>query len=200
MELIRALANAGDSFVLSRVKTETGTSLHLDQWLKNQTSLRLRGILHRATRTGDYFVFLDPPVPLPEGVYRTLQAWVWSRHTPVYLTARGCGPRDAGKASRLFWHDDLRLCLAPLDDDSANQLLDRAVNRYGLGEFADNDFREFVLVKSGLIPGTIIRLCELASSPDYRYEGHLKLGTLAVDFLLLSKNPARTTGGKASRH
>ena len=187
IDLVRVLASVDNSIVLSRVKAEASSRLRLEHWLKHQSSLRLRGIIHRATRAGEYFVFLDPPVPLPESVYRTLQIWVWSRHTPVFLTASGYGPQHIGRASRLFWHDGLRLPLGPLELDSANQLLNREIVRHNLAPLADADFREFVLSKSELLPGPIIRLCELAVSPVYRFEGRLKLSTLAVDFLLHSR-------------
>jgi AAA ATPase-like protein len=200
LDFIRALANAGDSCVLSRVETETGSHLRLQPWLKNQTSLRLRGILHRATRAGEYIVVLDPPTPLPEGVYRTLQMWVWSRRTPVFLTADGYDSQHIGRASRLFWHDDLRIFLGPLDFDSAKQLLDREIVRHDLASFADDNFREFVLAESSLLPGYIIRLCELAASPAYRFDGHLKLSTLLVDFLFHSRPLVSSTGGKSRQH
>jgi len=183
-ELLRALAHARDPLVSDRIRTETRSPLGLDAWLGQQTSLRMRGLLHRATRAGEYLVFFDPSHSLSDGIYRTLQLWCWSRKTPVYLSARGSDAQGAGKCSRLFWHDGLRLPLGPLSRAAAETLLALCMERFELGEVAGDEFREFALVKSGLLPGVVVRICALAALPQYRSHGRLKLHTLAADWLL----------------
>jgi len=188
--LVLALGAAGDPDVLTRVEREAGSRAHPDRWIKAQTSLRLRGILRCAARSREYSIFLDAKGPLPAGVYRVLQEWVWSRRTPVVLLARSSTQTELGKASRLYWHDGLRLALGPLDPVSANGLLEHAIARFQLARFADGDFRSFVLEQSARLPGGIVRLCELASDVAYHCDGRLKLHTLAVDFLLQQRRPA----------
>lgn len=194
--LAQALGAVGDPEVLMRVENEAGSRQQLDLWAKAQTSLRLRGILRRAARSREYWIFLDAAAPLPDGTYRLLQEWVWSRRTPVMLLARGSTPRELGKASQLYWHSGLRLTLGPLDVVSAETLLEHTITRLRLAELADAEFRSFVLEHSGRFPGSIVRLCELASDAAYHYEGHVKLHTLAVDFVLQQRRHAE----RASRH
>ena len=182
--LVLALGAADDPEVRILVESEAGSRAHLRRWIKAQTSLRLRGILRRAARSREYSIFLDAKAPLPDGVYRLLQEWVWSRRTPVVLLARGWTQRELGKTSKLYWHDGLRLTLGPLDPDSAETLLEQAIGRFQLAGFADDDFRSFVLEQSARYPGGIVRLCELASDAAYHCGGRLKLHTLAVDFML----------------
>ncbi|MGA2429534.1 MAG: ATP-binding protein [Candidatus Acidiferrum sp.] len=188
--LVLALGAAGDPDVLVRAEREAGSRAHLGRWIKAQTSLRLRGILRRAARSREYSIFLDAKDPLPDGVYRLLQEWVWSRRTPVVLLARGATQTELGKASRLYWHDGLRLTLGPLAPASAEILLEHAIARFQLASFADGDFRSFVLEQSARFPSGIVRLCELASDAAYHSSGRLKLHTLAIDFMLQQR---RTT-------
>jgi hypothetical protein len=195
--LVRAFAVADDPEVLTRVENETGSSQHFENWVRAQTSLRLRGILRRAARGREYSIFLDSVLPLPDGNYRLLQEWVWSARTPVILLGRGSTQHELGKAAQLYWHDGLRLNLGPLDLKSAESLLKHTIERCGLTELADAEFCNFILEQSDRLPGRIEQLCELACNATYHYEGHVKLHTLAIDFLLQQQLPADRAGRHA---
>jgi hypothetical protein len=182
--LMRSLGEAGDPQVTSRVESECGSSGSLELWIDSQSSLRLRGLLRLAMRTGSYDVFIDAPGPLPEGAYRLLQEWVWSGRTPVFLLARGNAEQDLGRVARLYWHSGLQLELGPLASNEAENLLQHSIKRLRLTKLADAEFRDFVIAQSGGLPGRIVHLCELASQNMYQYDGHIKLHTLAVDFTM----------------
>jgi AAA ATPase-like protein len=182
--LMLSLGEAGDPLVISRVKREYGSSGLLERWLNIQSSLRLRGILRRAMRNGSYCVFIDAPGNLPTGTYRLLQEWVWSGQTPVFLLARGATEQDLSRMARLYWHSGLQLELGPLPSKEAEILLQHSIKRLGLTQLADAEFRDFVLAQCAGLPGRIVRLCELASQSTYQYDGHIKLHTLALDFLM----------------
>ena len=184
LRLVTALAESGDSEVLTRAENDAASAEHFENWARAQTSLRLRGIIHRAARTRDYLIFLDAIAPLPDGVYRLLQEWVWSGRTPVILLGRGSTQDELGKASQLYWHEGLRLYLGPLERASAEAVLEDKIERFHLAKFADAEFRNFVLERSERLPGKIAQLCKLASNAAYHCGGHVKLHTLAVDFLL----------------
>jgi len=194
--LVLALAEAGDPEVLTRVENEVGSFQHVESWARAQTSLRLRGILRRAARSREYSIFLNTAAPLADGTYRLLQEWIWSARTPVILLACGSTERELGKAAQLYWHEGLRLHLGALELASAEVLLEHEIERVHLAEFADAEFRNFVLEQSDRLPGKIELLCELASNAEYHYEGHVKLHTLAIDFLLQEQLPAE----RAVRH
>ncbi len=196
--LIRSLAARNDPQVLSRVQRECAATDSLDRWLDKQSSLRLRGILRRAMRAGAYFVFLDATAPLPAGVYRLLQEWIWSGRTPVFLLARGSAEQDLGRVARLYWHSGLQLELGPLRPEHLKLLLEDCIARFHLKKLADEKFRDFILKQCAGLPGRVVRLCQLASQTTYQYEGRLKLHTLAVDFLLQNKSgsPAPLRAGQ----
>jgi hypothetical protein len=182
--LASSMALSGADEILARAGKEAGSATETNRWLAAQTSLRLRGILRSAARTHAYTIVLDSSVPIPEGAYRLLQEWVWSGRTPILLLARSSSERELGKVARLFWHDGLRLLLGALEPPFAVELLEDSIRRFGLARFADSAFRQFVFLHSERLPGRIIRLCEMASSDAYRWNGQIKLHTLAVDFLI----------------
>jgi energy-coupling factor transporter ATP-binding protein EcfA2 len=189
--IVLALSRELDPEVLRRVEEEAGSERFVSTWIVAQTSLRLRGVLRHAARLRDYSIFLDARTPLPDGVYRLLQEWIWSGRTPVVLLARGSTRPEIGKVAQLYWHDGLRLAIRSLDPASAEILLDQTIMRCGLAKSANADFREFVLNRSGRLPGPLIRLCELASQPAYQYDGQIKLHSLSIDFMLEELKPAQ---------
>jgi len=189
--LAHRLAEAGDPELTSRLEREAGAAAAWDRWLHRQTSLRLCGILKRAMRARPYSVFLDSTARLPAGVYRVLQEWIWSGRTPVILLARGSSEENQGKIARLFWHPGMRLELGPLQAGDVSTLLEESVDRFHLQELADQDFRNFLIQQCAGLPGRIVRLCELASQRGYQFDGHVKLHTLAVDFLMQGQNNPR---------
>jgi hypothetical protein len=192
-ELAKMFAVAGDRQILSRVIKETGDPAHHERWILKQTSLRLRGILRQAARDGHYSIFLDSQVRLPDGIYRVLREWTWSRRTPVVILACGSTEHELGRSGRLFWHDELRLQLGPLSADAAGEFLDSCVTEHGLGTIAREDFREFVLKESGCLPGAIRVLCEMATNPAYQSGDYVKLHTLRIDFRLKQSAFAQET-------
>jgi type II secretory pathway predicted ATPase ExeA len=194
--IAQALASAGDPEVLARVERETGSHGATEDWIRAQTSLRLRGVLRRAVRGREYSLFLDAAQPLADGTYRLLQEWVWSGRTPVVLLARGATQLEIGRAAQLYCHDGMRLHLGPLEPAAARTLLDSQIERFRLSQMADDEFREFVLERSERLPGSIVRLCEMACNAAYQCEGRLKLHILAVDFLMRTQQPIR----RAARH
>jgi Cdc6-like AAA superfamily ATPase len=192
-DLVRPLSEAGDPQVTSRVERECGSSGSLEHWLSKQSSLRLRGILRRATRDGSYCIFIDVPGTLPAGAYRLLQEWVWSGRTPVFLLARGATQQELGRVAQLFWYEGLQLKLGPLQPEDAESLLQNSITRFRLRQIADEEFRDFVLTRCNGVPGKIVRLCELASQSAYQSGGHVKLHTLAIDLEMQTLIEPRTS-------
>jgi hypothetical protein len=147
----------------------------------------------------EYSIFLDVAAPIPDGAYRLLQEWIWSGRTPVILLARGSTEREVGRPARLFWHSGLQMQLEPMRTEDLESLLEFTANRLGIAKNADRNFRDFVLKQCAGLPGGMVRLCELASQRAYQCEGHFKLHTLAVDFLM-QENGALLDVARVSRN
>lgn len=189
--IILALSRAHDPEVLCRVGEDAGSRKRGETWIAAQASLRLRGVLRHAVRSREYSIFLDAQTPLPDGVYRLLQEWIWSGRTPVVLLARGSTRPEIGRVAQLYWHDGLRLGLSSLDPASADTLLDQAIMRCNLARSANSEFREFALNRSSRLPGPLIRLCELASQPAYQHDGQIKLHSLSIGLMLEELKPTQ---------
>jgi hypothetical protein len=104
--------------------------------------------------------------------------------TPIYLAARGYTQSDIGYAWSLYWNDDLRIHLGPLPERIARELLEKCIRQFGLASLDLGGFREEILHLSGLWPGSIVKMCELAVGARYHYGDQIKTKLVHVDYLL----------------
>jgi hypothetical protein len=192
------LFELGDSFVQGKVQADGATKLTLHQWLREQSSLRLRGILITASMRGRYRFFLDH-LPAPTHNMARLMKEIMHRcRTPIYLAARGYSRKEIGYAWSLYWNDGLRLRLDPLAGSNAKELLELCIRWFDLASFDLENFREDVLRASGHLPGSIVKMCELAADARYHYGDQIKTELLRVDYLTQS-NPRTNLPSTTSR-
>jgi energy-coupling factor transporter ATP-binding protein EcfA2 len=197
--LVRRMHEARDQVVLQRLAADGGDLSQFERWLAGQTSLRLRGIVYRATRSGRYRIFLDHPPAVTQAMKRVLEEVIWGSKTPVYLLAREAGRGDLGPVWSLFWNDRERLALGPLTAADAAELLERSIRSFGLAGYASEDFREEVLRLSNGLPGPIVGMCRLAAQPRYRSEGQIKTRLVHIDYLISAERAAREPAPRGPR-
>jgi hypothetical protein len=90
---------------------------------------------------------------------------------------------DAGAKSGL-----LRLSGCPIVQDARG---------YGLVGLDLRGFREELLRWSGRLPGAIIKMCALASRPQYQYGGRIKTRLLYIDYQMsLLPGSSKTAGAR----
>ena len=183
---VAQLFEVGDPFVRKKVHTDGATETSLRQWLRRQTSLRLRGILLTASRQGHYRFFLDDFPPATHNMARLLKEMIYRCDTPVYLVARGHSQDVIGYAWSLYWNDTLRVHLGPLNDRVARELLESCIRSLHLDSLDLGDFREDLLRLSGHLPGSIVKMCKLAAHSRYHYGNHIKIKLVHVDYLIES--------------
>jgi hypothetical protein len=187
--LLRGLHSAGDPFVSSKIQADGPAGDSIDRWLARQSALRLRGILFTACERRAYRFFLDHFPPPTHNMARLLKELMYRCHTPIYLAARGCTQSDIGYAWSLYWNDNLRIHLGPLPERVARELLEKCIHQFGLASLDLGGFREEILHLSGLWPGSIVKMCELAAGARYHYGDQIKTKLVHVDYLLRS-NPS----------
>lgn len=180
------LFELGDPFVRRIVHADRGTEASLSQWLRRQTSLRLRGILFTASSQGRYRFFLDDMSPTTHNMARLLKEVMYKCETPVYLAARSHSQDVIGCAWSLYWNDTLRVQLGPLNERAARKLLESCIRGLRLDLLDLGDFREEILRLSGRLPGSIVKMCKLAANPKYHYEDRIKIKLVHVDYLMQS--------------
>jgi len=178
------LYELGDPFVRMKVHADGATEVSLKRWLDKQTSLRLRGILFTASTQGDYRFFVDHFPPLTHNMARLMKEIMYRCKTPIYLAARDHSQGEIGYAWSLYWNDGLRVHLGPLSERAASELLEACIGRFGLTSLDLGDFREDILRLSGHLPGSIVKMCELASHDRYHYGDQIKVKLVHVDYLM----------------
>src|SRR5712692_381374 len=107
-----------------------------------------------------------------------------SRRLRIYLAARGCAQEDIGYAWSLYWTKEHHIRLGPLTGGAAHDLLEICIHRFGLARLELEGFREEVLRLSGHLPGSIVKMCELAANPRYHYGDQIKIKLVHVDYLI----------------
>lgn len=182
--LIKEFENTDNAVLGKRFRAEAGHGESFAHWTKQQTSLRLRGLLYKAVAEGEYWIFFEDVAPITHILARIIKEVIWNQRTPVYLVARGWTYAEVGHVAQLYWTDQHRLQVGPLAPPAAKQLLETCIRRFALSQFDLEGFREDILHFSGLLPGAIIKMCEAAADSRYHFEGRIKTKLLHVDYLV----------------
>ena len=185
-DILRSIAQgfAEDPLFKSKFRADTGYGASFEQWIKHQTSLRLRGLLYRAAGAGEYWIFLEDLAPVTHILSRILKELMWNHKTPIYAVAPGWTYTELGHAAQLYWNDRQRLHVGGLPLAAAKELLEWSIRRYGLSHLDLEGFREDILEFSGMVPGAIVRMCAAAADTHYHFEGRIKTKLLHVDYLM----------------
>ncbi|MGA8142469.1 MAG: ATP-binding protein [Candidatus Acidiferrales bacterium] len=182
--LIRGLYFAGDPLVRKRVDADRYSEANLSRWINEQSAPRLKGILIAAIQQREYRFFLDHLPPASHTIAQLLKEIMYRTKTPVYLTGHGYTQADIGYAWSLYWTDEYRIQLGPLSERAARELLELCIRSFDLASLELNGFREDVLRLSGRLPGSIVKMCEMAADPRYHYGDQVKVKLVHVDYLL----------------
>lgn len=182
--LIQGLYLAGDPLVQRKVHADHDTQETLIKWISRQTLLRIRGILFTAAAQGSYRFFVDDLPLASRSMAQLLKEILYRTHTPLYLTGRGYTQSEIGYAWSLYWTDEYRIRLGPLPEVCARELLEICIQKFRLSSLDLEGFREEVLHLSAHLPGSIVKMCELASEPRYHYGDQVKVRLVHLDYLL----------------
>lgn len=183
-QYVRELYLAGDPFVRRKVQADRYSDATLNRWIGEQSALRLRGILFTAAAQGDYRFFLDHLPAASHMVAQLIKEIMNRTGTPVYLAGHGYSQAEIGYAWSLYWTGEYRIRLGPLPEAAARELIEICIHRFALSSLDLEEFREDLLRLSGHLPGAIVKMCQLAAHPRYRYGDQVKMKLLHVDYLL----------------
>jgi hypothetical protein len=189
-QFLRGLYVTGDPVVRRKVHADRAGGFTLDRWLNKQSLLRLRGILFSAAEHGDYRFFVDHLPSPTRKMAHLLKEIMYRCKTPVFLTGRGYSQREIGFAWSLYWADEYRIQLEPLAETAARELLEMCISNFGLASLDLTGFHEEILHFSARLPGSIVKMCELAADSRYHYGHRIKLKLVHVDYLMQSNQLA----------
>jgi hypothetical protein len=185
-EILRSIAQGfvEDPLFRSKFRAETGYGASFTQWIKRQSSLRLRGLVYRAAGLGKYWIFMEDLAPMTHVIARIIKQLMLNQETPIYAIAGGWTYKELGNGVQLYWNDHQRLQVEALSVPAAKELLEWAIRRFGLAQFDLDGFREDILEFSALLPGSIVRMCAAAADARYQFDGRIKTKLLHVDYLM----------------
>jgi hypothetical protein len=181
---VREVYLANDPHVRQRVGADGVRETGLNRWISAQSLLRLRAILFAAAEQGQYRFFIDHLPPASRTNAQMMKDLSYRTKTPVYLTGHGYSQGEIGFAWSLYWTDEYRIHLGPVSEACARELLEESIHKFGLDSFDLEGFRDEVLRLSGRLPGSIIKMCALASDRRYHYGDQIKIKLVHVDYLL----------------
>jgi len=186
LEILREIAQgfAEDPLFRSKFRADTGFKASFSHWVKEQTSLRLRGLLYRAAGAGEYWIFLEDLVPMTHMLTRIIKELMLNQETPIYAVAQGWTYSELGQGAQLYWNDRQRLHVGGLTLPVAKELLELCIRCFGLERFDLEGFRGDILEFSGLLPGAIVQMCAAAAGAHYHYQRRIKTKLLHVDYLM----------------
>ncbi len=185
-EILRGIAEglSDDPLFKAKFRADTGYGASFSHWVRQQSSLRLRGLLYRAAGAGEYWIFLEDLAPMTHMLVRIVKELMINQETPIYAIAPGWTYEELGYGAQLFWNDRLRLHVGALPVASAKELVEWSIQRFELSQLDLDGFREDILEFSGMLPGAILRMCAAASDSRYQFEGRIKTKLLHVDYLM----------------
>lgn len=181
---IRQLYLSGDPLVRKKVHADRAAEATLNRWINGQSLLRLRGILFSAAEQGDYLFFLDHLPPPSLRLAHWMKEIMYRSKTPIYMTGHGYSMAEIGYAWSLYWTHEYRIHVEPLTDAPARALLELCIQKFGLTSLDLEGFRKQILHLSGHLPGSIVKMCELAANPRYRFGDQVKIKLVHVDYLM----------------
>ena len=182
--VIQRLYESDDITLRRQLHLEGIRNSTFKSWLKRQPTSRLKGAVYRSMEKGNYWLFLDHLPHLTHAEATIVRELVWMRKTPVFLLARGATEDDIGGVASIYCGNQQQVSLSSLPAQPARELLEHCIQEMGLETLDLGGFREEVLKLSGLVPGIIVKMCQLAQAPKYLSGLRPKTKLIHIDCLM----------------
>lgn len=168
---------------LLRLQSPRASKAFRDQdAISSKSAVSLKGIVMDALREREYSIVLDhlkrPSYSFASAI-REVIGW---GSTPVSAVARSSHMEDTGFLQPIYGDRSQKCEIRNFDDRTAEQFARERIKQSGLSGTNISEFLDKVLEFSGGNPGSIIALIDMATSPKYRSEEHIKISPLYIDF------------------
>jgi DNA polymerase III delta prime subunit len=176
--VFRSLAEA----LLDRRDPRVQASCHNRDGIQARSAVSLKGIVMGALREGSYSIVMDHlnrPSQAFAAAVREIISWC---STPVIAVARSSHMEDTGFLQPLYSDRSEKYELKNWDSAAANRFAEEIVRRAGLSASNLSEFLAKVLELSQGNPGAILSMLQMAQSPKYRTDEHIKITPLYIDF------------------
>lgn len=151
---------------------------------KDKSAVSIRGIVTEALRGGAYWIVLDH-VQSPSRSFATALKDVCSwAETPLIAVARSEHMEDAGFLLPMFSDRSAKFALRNFDSDTAKTFALLVASAVHLQAVNRDEVIEKIVHFSKGNPGAIVAMLQMAGSPKYVAQQHVKLSPLYIDFRL----------------
>jgi len=152
--------------------------------LKDKSAVSLRGIVTDALRQGGYCIVLDhvqSPSQLYASALKDVCSWA---ETPLIAVARSAHMEDIGFLLPIFSDRSGKIVLRNFDPDTAKAFALQVASAMHLQAANRDEVIEKLVHLSKGNPGAIVAMMQMAVSPKYIAQEHVKLSPLYIDFRL----------------
>ena len=152
--------------------------------IKDKSAVSIRGIVTKALREGSHWIVLDhletPSQSFAAGL-KDVSSWT---ATPLIAVARSAHMEDVGFLLPMFSDRSDKYALRNFDLDTAREFAVRTAQDMQLSAANRDEAIERIVRYSKGSPGAIIAMLQMAASPKYLTQQHVKLSPLYIDFRL----------------
>lgn len=176
--VFRSLAES----LLERRDPQVQTSCHNRDGVQAKSAVSLKGIVMGALREGSYSIVIDHLKRPSQSFAATVREIISWCLTPVIAVARSSHMEDTGFLQPFYSDRSEKYELKNWDSAGANRFAAEIVRRSGLSASNLGEFVAKVLELSEGNPGAIVSMLQMAKSPKYRTDDHIKTAPLYIDF------------------
>lgn len=152
--------------------------------IKDKSTISLRGIVTEGLRERSYSIALDH-LQSPSQPFAAALKDVCNRTAiPLIAVARSAHMEDAGFLLPLFWDRSDKYALRNFDSDTAKEFAAQIARETQLKATNREEVIEKIVHYSKGNPGAIVAMLQMAASPKYVGQQHIKLSPLYIDFRL----------------
>ncbi len=152
--------------------------------LKDKSAVSIRGIVADALREGKHWIVLDHLKSPSQSFAASLKDVCSWTATPLVAVARSVHMEDVGFLLPMFSDRSEKYALRNFDSDTARDFAVRTAQEMHLNATNRDEAIQKIVHYSKGSPGAILAMLQMAASPKYVTEQHVKLSPLYIDFRL----------------
>jgi AAA ATPase-like protein len=150
--------------------------------IKDKSAVSLRGVVTEGLREASYWIALDHLHSPSQSFAAALKDLCGRTATPLVAVARSAHMEDVGFLLPMFSDRSAKFALRNFDSDTAKEFAVQIAREMQLKAANREEAIEKIVQYSKGNPGAIVAMLQMAVSPKYVAQQHVKLSALYIDF------------------
>jgi len=152
--------------------------------IKDKSAVSIRGIVADGLREASHWIVLDHLKSSSQSFAASVKDVCNWTATPLIAVARSAHMEDVGFLLPMFSDRSEKYALRNFDPDTAREFAVRTAQEMHLSATNRDEAIQKIVHYSKGSPGAIIAMLQMAASPKYVTQQHVKLSPLYIDFRL----------------